>query len=204
MTSDHEETNKGVGFQFQRRWLVRVSAAVMVALMLVATFSVGYWYGTDGSNGTGGFAGPGGFGGGQQGGFGGGGGPGGAGGGQQGGFGGGGPGGAGGGQQGGFGGGGPGGAGGGLGPNAGTNSLSRQPDVVGQIQSINGDLLSLQTQAGAQVVTLTGNTAVFLFDGTPGTTDDLEDGLLVAVVGTAGDGGLSMTAEEIAILRPPQ
>ncbi len=104
MTSDHEETKKGVGFQFQRRWLVRVSAGVMVALMLVATFSVGYWYGTDGSNGTGGFGGPGGFGGGQQGGFGGDG-PGGAGGGPQGGFGGGGPGGAGGGQQGGVGGG---------------------------------------------------------------------------------------------------
>ena len=201
MTSDPKETTKEGGFQFERRWLVGVSAAVMVALMLVATFSVGYWYGTDGSNGAGGFGGPGGFGGGQQGGFGGG--PGGAGGGQQGGFGGG-PGGGGGGPPGGFGGGGPGGAGGGQGPNPGSTSLSRQPDVVGQIQSINGDLLSLQTQAGAQVVTLTGEIKVFLFDGTAGTTEDLEDGLLVAVVGTAGDGGLSMTAEEIAILRPPQ
>ncbi|MCI0849836.1 MAG: hypothetical protein J4N26_02655 [Chloroflexi bacterium] len=186
MTSDPKETTKEGGFQFERRWLVGVSAAVMVALMLVATFSVGYWYGTDGSNGAGGFGGPGGFGGGQQGGFGGG------------------PGGGGGGPPGGFGGGGPGGAGGGQGPNPGSTSLSRQPDVVGQIQSINGDLLSLQTQAGAQVVTLTGEIKVFLFDGTAGTTEDLEDGLLVAVVGTAGDGGLSMTAEEIAILRPPQ
>ena len=78
--------------------------------------------------------------------------------------------------------------------------LSRQPDLVGQIQSINGGLLTVQTQAGTQALTLTGDTVVFLADGTPGTTEDLENGLFAAVVGTPGDGGLSMTVDEIAIL----
>ena len=166
-----EGTVRQAGFQFQQRWLMRASAAVMVALMTVATFSVGYWYGSDGSGGTASFAGPGGFGGGQQGG----------------------PGGV---QQGGFGGGQQGGPGGGFG----TNALSRQPDLVGQIQSISGDLVTMQTQAGTQVLTLTEDTEVFLSDGTPGTTEDLEDGLFAAVVGTPGDGGLSMTVDEIGIL----
>lgn len=150
-----EGTVRQAGFQFQQRWLMRASAAVMVALMTVATFSVGYWYGSDGSGGTASFAGPGGFGGGQQG-----------------------------------------GPGGGFG----TNALSRQPDLVGQIQSISGDLVTMQTQAGTQVLTLTEDTEVFLSDGTPGTTEDLEDGLFAAVVGTPGDGGLSMTVDEIGIL----
>lgn len=187
MTTDNstQETAGTDGFQFERRWLVRASAAVMVALMLVATFSVGYWYGSDGSDGTAGFAGPGGFGAGQQGG---------PGGGQQGGFGGG--------QQGGFGAGQQGGPGDGFGQNALANVLSRQPDLVGQIQSISGGLLTVQTPAGAQALTLTDDTVVFLADGTPGTTEDLENGLLAAVVGTPGDGGLSMTVDEIAILPP--
>ncbi len=181
MTTDDstQETARPDGFQFERTWLVRASAVVMVALMLVTTFSVGYWYGS-GSSGTAGFAG----------------GPGG----QQGGFGAGQQGGPGGGQQGGFGAGQQGGPGGGFGQNALADVLSRQPDLVGQIQSISGGLLTVQTPAGAQALTLTDDTAVFLADGTPGTTEDLEGGLLAAVVGTPEDGGLSMTVDEIAIL----
>ncbi len=41
MTTDDstQETARPDGFQFERTWLVRASAVVMVALMLVATFS---------------------------------------------------------------------------------------------------------------------------------------------------------------------
>jgi len=55
------------------------------------------------------------------------------------------------------------------------------------------------SQTGARVVTLTAGTKILLSDGTAGSRADLQQGRVVGIVGTAANGGLSFTAEEVAV-----
>jgi hypothetical protein len=77
--------------------------------------------------------------------------------------------------------------------------LSGPPDIVGQVVSLNGSSLTVSSQAGRRTVTLTADTNILRSDGTDGTRGDLARGSFVAMVGTAGNGGLSFTVDEIAV-----
>lgn len=78
-------------------------------------------------------------------------------------------------------------------------ALSRPADIIGQIGSLNGDSLTVNSQTGPRVVTLTSDTEILLSDGTAGSRTDLQRGRVVGIVGTPGNGGLSFTAEEVAV-----
>jgi len=80
------------------------------------------------------------------------------------------------------------------------SALSRPADIIGQIGSLNGDSLSVNSQAGARAVTVTADTKILLSDGIAGTRADLQRGRVVGIVGTAGNGGLSFTAEEMVVV----
>lgn len=158
-----------------RRWMQIAGAAVMVGVMLVAAFSVGVWVG-NGRDDPAVFAGPGGAGGfggaqGQP---------------RQG---------AQGQAPGQFGQGGRGLEQGGF-----FDALSREPDVVGQVQWIEGDTIGLNSPTGQAVVTLTPETEILLTDGSPGGRNDVSQGRIVAVIGGPSDDGRSLEADELALL----
>jgi hypothetical protein len=79
-------------------------------------------------------------------------------------------------------------------------ALSRPPDIVGRIQSFSGRRLTVDSQAGPQVLTLSSDTKVFLPDGSKGSVEDLARGRMVGVVGAPGDDGRSFMVEEVAVL----
>lgn len=157
----------------RRRLTILASGTVMALLMLIGVFSIGVWVGAGRPDSAATF---GGFGGGGPRGFGGNGGaP---------------PGGFGGVQP-------PGGQPQGGAPTF--SALSRPADIIGQIGSLNGDTLTVNSQTGARVVTLTAGTKILLSDGTAGSRADLQQGRVVGIVGTAANGGLSFTAEQVAV-----
>jgi len=101
-------------------------------------------------------------------------------------------------QAGGFGGGGFG-DGGGFGGGAGAFADS----TVGVVDSINGDTVTITTQTGSVVVTLTEATAfespAFSGDDTSATRDSLEIGTAIAIQGPENAGG-GLLAESITVL----
>lgn len=158
----------------RRRLMILASGAIMASLMLIGAFSIGVWVGAGRPDTTATF---GGFGGGAARG----------------------PGGNGGGAPGAFGGVQPPG-GQGQGAAAVFSVLSRPADIIGQIASLNGDSLTVNSQLGPRVVTLTADTKILLSDGTAGSRADLQQGRVAGIVGTAANGGLSFTAEEVAVV----
>jgi hypothetical protein len=165
------------GRPLRRRLMIAASGLVMAGLMLVGTFSIGVWVGAGRPETTATFGGFGGNGGGPPGGFG------------------------------GNGGGPPAGLGGfqppgGQGQNGAAtfDSLSGPADIIGQIVSVSGNSLAVSSQAGQRVVTLTSETKIFTSDGEAGSRADLQRGRLVGIVGTAANGGLSFSADEIEVV----
>jgi hypothetical protein len=168
-TSVVEPTERGA--PVRRRLTILASGTVMALLMLAGVFSIGVWVGAGRPDSAATF-----------------------------GFGGGGP------RGGGNGGAPPGGVGGAQPPGgqpqggaATFSALSRPADIIGQVGSLNGDTLTVNSQTGARVVTLTASTKIMLSDGTAGSRADLQQGRVVGIVGTAANGGLSFTAEEVAV-----
>ena len=80
----------------------------------------------------------------------------------------------------------------------------REPDLIGQIQSLADDSLTVRTPQGPRLVMVTKETRVLrVTDGREeeeASLDDLQRGMGVAVFGSFGDDGRTLTAETVVIL----
>lgn len=79
-------------------------------------------------------------------------------------------------------------------------TIARAPDLVGRIQALSGNNLTIEAPGGPRIVRLAPDTEVILPDGSKGQVENLTRGSTVAVVGVTGDDGRSFRAEAIAIL----
>jgi len=80
----------------------------------------------------------------------------------------------------------------------------REPDLIGQIQSLAGDSLTVRTPQGPRLVMVTESTRVLrVTEGRKeeeASLEDLQRGTGVAVFGNFGDDGRTLTAETVVIL----
>lgn len=83
----------------------------------------------------------------------------------------------------------------------------REPDLIGQVQSLADDSLTVRTPQGPRLVMVTKETRVLrVTDGHEEEVsfEDLQRGIRVAVFGNFGDDGRTLTAETVVILLSPQ
>jgi len=81
-----------------------------------------------------------------------------------------------------------------------------QPDALGAVRRVDGEILGLATRDGPRIVEVGEATQVRRIQGEPADIGALRPGTLVAVFGHPGDGGRVLVADLIVILpsRPPQ
>ncbi|HXH22873.1 MAG TPA: hypothetical protein VNN10_12675 [Dehalococcoidia bacterium] len=83
----------------------------------------------------------------------------------------------------------------------GANLLPRAPDFSGQVRTLVGASLTVDTPQGSRVVQVTADTRILRPDGSAGSRADLARGALVAVVTTNDPVTRELRAEAIGILR---
>jgi hypothetical protein len=85
-------------------------------------------------------------------------------------------------------------------PGLAANLLPRAPDFVGQVRTLVGSTLTVDTPQGSRVVQVTPETRVLLADGSDGSRDDLRRGATVAVVASSDPVTREVSAEAIGLL----
>jgi hypothetical protein len=80
------------------------------------------------------------------------------------------------------------------------NLLPRAPDFVGQVRTLVGSSLTVDTAQGSRVVQVTPETRVLLADGSEGSVTDLRRGVTAAVVTTNDPVTRELRAEAIGLL----
>jgi len=84
----------------------------------------------------------------------------------------------------------------------------REPDLIGQIQSLADDSLTVRTPQGPRLVMVTEETRVLrVAEGRKeeeASLEDLQRGMGVAVFGSFGDDGRTLTAKTVVILPAPR
>ncbi|MDY7041402.1 MAG: hypothetical protein SVX38_11115 [Chloroflexota bacterium] len=83
----------------------------------------------------------------------------------------------------------------------------REPDLIGPVQSLTDDGLTVETPQGPRMVTITEETRVLrVANGREeeARVEDLQRGMGVAIFGRFGDDGRTLVAEAVVILPPPQ
>jgi len=84
----------------------------------------------------------------------------------------------------------------------------REPDLIGQIQSLADDSLTVRTPQGPRLVMVTEETRVLRVaedrKEEEASLEDLQRGMGVAVFGSFGDDGRTLTAKTVVILPAPR
>jgi hypothetical protein len=88
-----------------------------------------------------------------------------------------------------------------LQPQLQNNALPRTPDFVGQVRSIAGRSMTVDTVNGSRVVQVTPDTQVYLADGRAGSASDLERGSIVAVVTSTDPATRLLVADAVQVVR---
>ena len=86
-------------------------------------------------------------------------------------------------------------------PQVPNNALPRTPDFVGQVRSIAGRSMTVDTVNGSRIVQVTPDTRVYLVDGSAGSASDLERGSVVAVVTATDPATRLLGAEAVQVVR---
>jgi hypothetical protein len=81
------------------------------------------------------------------------------------------------------------------------NALPRTPDFVGQVRTISGRSMTVDTAGGSRVVQVTADTRVYLADGSPGSASDLQRGSTVAVVTSTDPATRLLVADAVQLVR---
>ncbi len=81
-----------------------------------------------------------------------------------------------------------------------TNLLPRAPDFVGQVRTVSGSSLTVDTPQGSRVVQVTDETQFIRADGSAGSAADLTRGSVVAVVTSTDPATRVLKADAIGLV----